>query len=68
MKISTADREAVFEVIRQHPDGVTGAQIREILPHFDHHKIQGCTFRLRQEGRIIRKTSDSKYSPIWVVK
>lgn len=68
MKTSTADREEVFEVIRQHPDGVTGAQIRETLPHFDPRRVQGCTYHLRQEGRIIRKTSDSKYSPIWVVK
>lgn len=68
MRPTSAERNEVFEVIRQHPEGVTGAQIREILPHFDCRKVQGCTGRLRREGKIMRKTSDSKYSPIWVVK
>lgn len=68
MKATPAERDEVYAVIRQHPEGITGAQIREILPHLTCHMVQGCTARLRREGRIVRKTSDSKYSPIWVVK
>lgn len=68
MKATPTERDAVLEVIRQHPEGITGAQIRETLPHLTRYMIQGCTSRLRREGRIIRKTSDCKYSPIWVVK
>ncbi len=68
MKATKADCDAVLEVIRQHPEGITGAQIREALPHLTRYMSQSCTSRLRREGRIIRRTSDRAYSPIWVVK
>ena len=41
MKATKADRDAVLEVIRQHPEGISGTQIGKILPELAGHTVHG---------------------------
>ncbi len=59
-------RREVLKVIGEHPEGITGRQIREHID-IDANSLRKCTYALRINGFIRRKTSGKRYEPVWVV-
>ena len=59
-------RREVLKVIQEHPEGVTGSQIREHID-IDPNELRRCTYVLRINGFIRRKTSGKRYEPVWVI-